>query len=168
TLSTAHQLLASIYHACETYRARASTVDRAVVDWARVAYGPIREARVAQSLPLWNQAHREAVVQALETLDEMVKADPDGVALTLTLGAHNPLHHALEAAHAHFAAQLARETTAAARRASPPPLPPSGPSSSLPGSANSLGQLHHRQRRIYNVSQANFARQLAARGMRSF
>ncbi|GAA6024805.1 hypothetical protein JCM10207_009286 [Rhodosporidiobolus poonsookiae] len=32
----------------------------------------------------------------------------------------------------------------------------------------SLGQLHHRQQVIYGVSQPAFARQLAARGMRSF
>ncbi|GAA6007316.1 hypothetical protein JCM10207_001585 [Rhodosporidiobolus poonsookiae] len=39
------------------------------------------------------------------------------------------------------------------------------PSSST---SNSLGQLHHRQQDIYGVSQPAFARQLAARGMRSF
>ncbi|GAA6024814.1 hypothetical protein JCM10207_009290 [Rhodosporidiobolus poonsookiae] len=41
-------------------------------------------------------------------------------------------------------------------------------SSAGPSTSRSLGQLHHRQQRIYGVSQPAFARQLAARGMRSF
>ncbi|GAA6022880.1 hypothetical protein JCM10207_001432 [Rhodosporidiobolus poonsookiae] len=37
-----------------------------------------------------------------------------------------------------------------------------------PSTSHSLGQLHHRQQRVYAVSLADFAARLAARGMRSF
>ncbi|GAA6022878.1 hypothetical protein JCM10207_001431 [Rhodosporidiobolus poonsookiae] len=106
---------------------------------------------VLHGLQVWDQTGYEDVFKALQEVVESV-SEYGGTALESPDDNHVPA--AIRAADARV------DQSHTSR--------PHSPAHSHPSTSYSLGQLHRRQQVIYGVSQAAFARRLAARGMRSF
>ncbi|GAA6022826.1 hypothetical protein JCM10207_001416 [Rhodosporidiobolus poonsookiae] len=148
------------------------------------AFSTLVEAPVTLGAAKWDPIGWDVVDTALNSLEQALDAHGEQALSTVGPGSYlDMIQRAIHLANSrinstsaqHSAHPLSsshpessRPAEAGSYRARTRSGSPHQPRRSTSPSMDSLGQLHHRQRRIYGVSQAEFAQQLAARGMRSF